>query len=50
MAKLKPFPSLYFVAHIINHSSRDSLLYTLKVAMKSSDINQEKATFQDNKI
>ena len=52
MVKLKPLPSLYFVARLINHLSTvsiDSFYSTLKVITKPFDINQRKAAFQDNK-
>ena len=51
MIKLKPLPSFYFVTHLINHLSAvsiDSCYSTLKVVTKPFDINQRKATFQDN--
>ena len=52
MVKLKPLPSLYFVARLINYPSTvsiDSFYSTLKVVTKPFDINLRKAAFQDNK-
>ena len=52
MVKSKSLPSVYFVAHLINHLSTvsiGSLYSTLKVVTKPLDINQKKAAFQDNK-
>ena len=52
MLKLKLLPSVYFLAHLINHLlavSVDSLYSTLKLIKKQFNINQKKAAFQDNK-
>ena len=49
----KSLPSVYFVAHLINHLSTvsiGSLYSTLKVVIKPLDINQKRLPFKTTKV
>ena len=53
MVKLKSLPSVYYVAHLINHLSTvsiGSLYSTLKVVAKPLDINQKRLPFKTMKV